>query len=59
MQLLEAFGTAIEVQEESLHDVTAITGSGPAFLYYVYEEYIKAAKHLGLSLLTLISRFEI
>lgn len=49
MQLLEAFGTAIEVHEESLHDVTAITGSGPAFLYYVYEEYIKAAKHLGLT----------
>ncbi|MCO4095513.1 pyrroline-5-carboxylate reductase [Macrococcoides canis] len=47
--LLEAFGTSIEVKEESLHDVTAITGSGPAFLYYVYEEYIKAAKRLGLS----------
>lgn len=47
--LLEAFGISIEVKEESLHDVTAITGSGPAFLYYVYEEYIKAAKHLGLS----------
>lgn len=47
--LLDAFGTSIEVEEESLHDVTAITGSGPAFLYYMYEQYISAANQLGLS----------
>lgn len=47
--LLNAFGTSIEVEEDSLHDVTAITGSGPAFLYYMYEQYISAANQLGLS----------
>ncbi|MCU7556794.1 pyrroline-5-carboxylate reductase [Macrococcus capreoli] len=47
--LLDAFGTSIEVEEDSLHDVTAITGSGPAFLYYMYEQYISAANQLGLS----------
>ncbi len=47
--LLDAFGTSIEVEEDSLHDVTAITGSGPAFLYYMYEQYINAANQLGLS----------
>ena len=29
--LINAFGSAIEVSEDNLHQVTAITGSGPAF----------------------------
>lgn len=49
LKIIKAFGSAIEVQEDQLHQVTAITGSGPAFLYYTYEQYIKAAKRLGLS----------
>ncbi|GGB05211.1 pyrroline-5-carboxylate reductase [Macrococcus hajekii] len=47
-KILNSFGTALEVEEEKLHQVTAITGSGPAFLYYMYEQYIKAAIHMGL-----------
>lgn len=46
--ILNSFGSAIEVEEEGMHQVTAITGSGPAFLYYVYEQYLSAAKKLGL-----------
>ena len=28
--------------------MTAITGSGPAFLYHVFEQYVKAGTSLGL-----------
>ena len=38
--LINAFGSAIEVSEDNLHQVTAITGSGPAFLYHVFEQYV-------------------
>ena len=36
-ELIHAFGSVIEVSEDHLHQVTAITGSGPAFLYHVFE----------------------
>ena len=41
-ELINAFGSVIEVSEEHLHQVTAITGSGPAFLYHVFEQYVKS-----------------
>ena len=41
-ELINAFGSVIEVSEDHLHQVTAITGSGPAFLYHVFEQYVKA-----------------
>lgn len=47
-ELISAFGSVIEVDEEYLHQVTAITGSGPAFLYHVFEQYVKAGTSLGL-----------
>ena len=31
IDLVNAFGSVIEVDEDHLHQVTAITGSGPAF----------------------------
>ena len=40
--LVNAFGSVIEVDEDHLHQVTAITGSGPAFLYHVFEQYVKS-----------------
>lgn len=46
--LINAFGSAIEVSEDNLHQVTAITGSGPAFLYHVFEQYVTAGTRLGL-----------
>ena len=46
-ELINAFGSVIEVSEEHLHQVTAITGSGPAFLYHVFEQYVKAGTELG------------
>lgn len=46
--LINSFGSAIEVSEDNLHQVTAITGSGPAFLYHVFEQYVTAGTRLGL-----------
>ncbi|MCE5089743.1 pyrroline-5-carboxylate reductase [Staphylococcus devriesei] len=48
IDLVNAFGSIIEVDEDHLHQVTAITGSGPAFLYHVFEQYVKAGTELGL-----------
>ncbi len=48
LTLIEAFGTALEVKEDHLHQVTAITGSGPAFLYHVFEQYVNAGTKLGI-----------
>lgn len=48
-QLFNAFGTAIEVQKEAAMDaVTAISGSGPAYLFYFIECFVQAAKKVGL-----------
>lgn len=38
----------MKYQSDHLHQVTAITGSGPAFLYHVFEQYVKAGTKLGL-----------
>ena len=40
-ELVNAFGSVIEVSEDHLHQVTAITGSGPAFLYHVLNNMLK------------------
>lgn len=48
IDLIKAFGSVIEVSEDHLHQVTAITGSGPAFLYHVFEQYVQAGTELGL-----------
>lgn len=48
IDIVHAFGSEIEVQEDALHQVTAITGSGPAFLYHVFEQYVEAGVRLGL-----------
>lgn len=39
MQMLEAVGIVIEVEEDKLHAVTALSGSGPAYLYYLLEAF--------------------
>jgi pyrroline-5-carboxylate reductase len=48
--LLRACGDALRVRDESLIDAaTAISGSGPAYVFYVAEYWIKAARGLGFS----------
>lgn len=46
--LLSATGRVLTVPERYQDAVTAISGSGPAYLFYVVESMIEAGVHLGL-----------
>jgi pyrroline-5-carboxylate reductase len=49
MQLFEASGAAIRVSEDQLDAVTAVSGSGPAYLFYLAEAMEQAAAALDLA----------
>lgn len=53
MQMLEAIGVVIEVKEEELHAITALSGSGPAYLYYLVEAFEQAGMKYGLERATI------
>lgn len=53
LQLLEAIGVVIEVKEHELHAVTALSGSGPAYLYYLIEAFEQAGMKYGLEQATI------
>jgi pyrroline-5-carboxylate reductase len=52
MQLIQRLfgtvGSAVEVGEESMDAVTAISGSGPAYIYYLMEALEEASTQVGL-----------
>jgi pyrroline-5-carboxylate reductase len=48
LALFEAAGRAIEVDESDMDAVTALSGSGPAYVFYFAEALIAAGKSLGL-----------
>jgi pyrroline-5-carboxylate reductase len=48
-QILAAMGTAVIFDEDALDAVTALSGSGPAYVFYLAESMINAGKQLGLS----------
>ena len=47
-ELLSATGKVVRVPEKQQDAVTAISGSGPAYLFFVVEAMIEAGVHLGL-----------
>lgn len=47
-ELLGAIGRVVRVPEKQQDAVTAISGSGPAYLFFVVEAMIEAGVHLGL-----------
>ncbi len=50
MSIMQAVGKTVWVQEESMIDaVTAVSGSGPAYVFYFIEALQEAAVHLGFS----------
>lgn len=46
--LIASTGRVLRVPEKQLDAVTAISGSGPAYLFFVVESMIEAGVHLGL-----------
>ncbi len=48
-KLFRACGQTVLVDEEQMHAVTAVSGSGPAYFFYFVEAMIKAAEEAGLS----------
>ena len=48
MKMLSSIGKCIEVSEDQMDIVTAISGSGPAFFYKVIEDMARAGEKLGL-----------
>ncbi|CAM3041350.1 pyrroline-5-carboxylate reductase [Filibacter tadaridae] len=49
LDLLASIGIVKEVEEDELHAVTALSGSGPAYVYYMAEALEEAAMDKGLS----------
>ena len=48
-KIFESAGAVIEVGEELMDAVTAVSGSGPAYFFYLAEQMIAAAEQMGLS----------
>src|SRR5699024_7294019 len=49
IHLMASFGKNVVVEEDGMDNITAATGSGPAFLYYIYEQYANSLIELGFS----------
>ncbi len=47
--LFEAVGVVIETPEKHINALSAISGSGPAWVYYIIEQWEKVAKEQGFS----------
>lgn len=47
-ELLSATGKVVRVPESQQDAITAISGSGPAYIFYVVESMVEAGVHLGL-----------
>lgn len=47
--ILESIGQVFTVQEELLDGVTGLSGSGPAYIYYLVEAMIKGGMDVGLN----------
>jgi pyrroline-5-carboxylate reductase len=48
-QLFEAAASVVEVDESQMDAVTAVSGSGPAYVFYLAEQMIRAGVAFGLS----------
>ena len=48
-RLFEAAADVIEVDEDKMDAVTAVSGSGPAYFFFLVEQMIRAAEELGMT----------
>lgn len=46
-RLFETVGDVVIVREEQIADIAAVSGSGPAYLFYYVEQMVAAAERLG------------
>ncbi len=46
--IMNSVGTVIKTEEKYIDVITAVSGSGPAFYYYIIDEIAKAGEKLGL-----------
>ncbi|MFH1411123.1 MAG: pyrroline-5-carboxylate reductase [Candidatus Omnitrophota bacterium] len=49
MTIFESVGTVVEVNEDEMDAVTALSGSGPAYLFYLAEAMESAGKNMGMN----------
>lgn len=47
-KIMQSVGVSVRLEEEQLHAVTALSGSGPAYIFYLMEAMISEAVDLGL-----------
>lgn len=45
--LFETVGKVVVLEESQIDELSAISGSGPAYVFYLVEQFIQAAKSLG------------
>jgi pyrroline-5-carboxylate reductase len=48
-ELFEAAAVVIEVEESQMDTVTAVSGSGPAYVFFLAEQMIRAGESFGLT----------
>jgi pyrroline-5-carboxylate reductase len=48
-QILSSIGKTFELEEEYFDAVTALSGSGPAYVFYLAEAMVQSGKEMGLS----------
>ena len=48
LEIFRSVGKVVESEEKYIDIITAISGSGPAFYYYIIDEIAKAGEKLGL-----------
>jgi len=48
LALFRAVGEVVELPERALHAVTAISGSGPAYVFFLTQAWLEAARAVGL-----------
>jgi pyrroline-5-carboxylate reductase len=47
--MCETFGDVIEVQESEINSLSSLSGSGPAYVYFLMERFMEVAKERGFS----------
>lgn len=48
LDIFKSVGEVVSVQEKDIDAITGVSGSGPAFYYYIINEIAKAGENLGL-----------